>query len=164
MHETRRRSGRDPGRVWSDDLDTDTGRGRPGSPGLCRPRCAGGRVAHAPLLLPSSLQRAARPAKGASRQDTDIGASIGSYEASQSKRTVGRRSTVSHRRHHSDGRWGWWPAGHRSPSSAPLAVGLVTRTIATWGWRAATRHTPSRRLQRRSRYDPRETGRPHGAH
>ena len=101
--------------------------------------------------------------KAPADRDTDIGASIGSCEASQPRSTVGRRSTVSRRRHHGDGRWGWWPAGHRSPSSAPLAVRLVTRTIATRGWRAETRHTPSRRLQRRSRYDPREAERPHGA-
>jgi len=56
------------GRVCPDDLNADTGRERPGSPGLCRPRCAGGRVAHAPLCFPSRLLRAARPAQGAGRQ------------------------------------------------------------------------------------------------
>ena len=69
--------------------------------------------------------------KAPADKDTDVVASIGSYEASQPGRTVRRRSSVHCRHLHPDGRWGWWPAGYRSPSSAPLAVRLVTRTIAT---------------------------------
>ena len=63
--------------------------------------------------------------KAPADKDTDIGASIGSCEASQPRRTVGRRSTVHRRRHHADGRWGCWPAGYRSPSSAPSCRDLA---------------------------------------
>ena len=52
-------------------------------------------------------------------KDTDIGASIGSHEASQPRRTVGRRPTLHLRHDRLSGRWGCWPAGYRSPSSAP---------------------------------------------
>ena len=87
-------SGRNPGRVCPDNLDTDTGRERPGSPGLRRPRCAGGRVLTP--LSSSHLLFSGRPGrqKAPADRDTDIGASIGSYEASQPRRMVGRRLTV----------------------------------------------------------------------
>ncbi len=79
-------SGRDPGRVCPDDLNTDTGRERPGSPGLCRPRCA-----EAGSLTPLStvlLLFCGRPGrqKAPAETDADTGASIGNYEALQPRR------------------------------------------------------------------------------
>ena len=57
--------------------------------------------------------------------DTDVGASSDSYEASQPRRTVRRRSSVRRRHLYPDGRWGCWPAGYRSPSSAPSCRDLA---------------------------------------
>ena len=63
--------------------------------------------------------------KAPADKDTDIGASIGSCEASLPRGTVGRRSTVRLCHDDTDGRWGCWPAGYRSPSSAPLCRDLA---------------------------------------
>ena len=80
--------------------------------------------------------------KAPADKDTDIGASIGSYEASQPRRTVGRRSTVHLRHRHPDGRWGCWPAGYRSPSSAPSC-----RDLAADGSSKGREKTPSERAR-----------------
>ena len=59
--------------------------------------------------------------KAPADRDTDIGASIGSCEASQPmayRRGDDRPCTAAIII--ADGRWGCWPAGYRSPSSAPL--------------------------------------------
>ena len=79
------RSGRDPGRVCPDDLDTDTGRERPGSPARNGPDAReAGSLTPLSASLPVFL-RAARPAKGAGRRDADSGASIGSCGALPTK-------------------------------------------------------------------------------
>ena len=95
-----------------------------------RRACAGPDAREAGSLTPLSssvLIFSGRPGrhKAPADKDTDIGASIGSYEASQPRRPVGRRSTVHLRHHHPDGRWGCWPAGYRSPSSAPSCRDLA---------------------------------------
>ena len=63
-------------RIWTrsgplcpDDLNADTGRERPGSPGLCRPRCAGGRVLTPPP--PPFFSSAGGPA-GTRRRPTEM--------------------------------------------------------------------------------------------
>jgi hypothetical protein len=67
VHETGPDPERDPGRVCPDNLDIDTGAWATRLASPERARVAGARVAHAPLCLPSSLLRAARPAQGAGR-------------------------------------------------------------------------------------------------
>ena len=95
-----------------------------------RRACAGPDAREAGSLTPLSTFRllfCGRPGRHKTPADTDAnsGASIGSSEASQPMGIARRRSTVHLRHHDPDGRWGCWPAGYRSPSSAPWCRDLA---------------------------------------
>lgn len=127
MRETGRQSGLDPGRIRPDKLTTDTGRERPGSQSPDDPdaRQAGSLT---PLSAPIavSFERPGRH-KSPAVVDANSGPSIGSCEPSRPGRLRRDDRRVRSRRHQREGPRGRWPAGYRSPSSAPLLADRVTR-------------------------------------